>query len=132
VNTVKLCKKYRVPVLINDRIDIALASQADGVHLGQTDMPIKIARKLLPPNSIIGISCTKLAHVTAAIENRADYVGLGAIFPTTTKDVTKEGRVCGIDGARNMLAALEGTGIKAVAIGLSRRQRLLRISDLNF
>lgn len=104
-------------MLINDRIDIALASHADGVHIGQTDMPLAKARKMLPPNSIIGVSCTTVEHVRSAIAGGADYVGLGSIFPTSTKDVTKPGRICGIAGARDMLAVLEGTDVKSVAIG---------------
>ena len=112
-----MCSRYDVPVLINDRIDVALASGAAGVHLGQTDMPLAIARQLLPSSAIIGISCTTTEHVRKAIEGGADYVGLGAVYSTSTKDVSTPGRVCGIAAARAMLGVLEGTGVKAVAIG---------------
>ena len=104
-------------MLINDRIDIALATGADGVHLGQTDMPPSVARSLLPPHTVIGVSCNNVAHVQKAVEDGADYVGLGSIYGTNTKDVSAPGRVCGVKGARAMLAALEGTAVKAVAIG---------------
>ena len=106
-----------MPVIINDRVDIALASGAAGVHLGQTDMPFAIARKLLPPSAIIGVSCTTPEHVRKAIEDGADYVGLGAVYATSTKDVSAPGRVCGIAGVRAMLSVLEKTEVKAVAIG---------------
>lgn len=104
-------------VIINDRIDIALASSAAGVHLGQSDMPLAIARKLLPPSAIIGVSCTTPEHARKAVEEGADYVGLGAVYATSTKDVSAPGRICGIAGVRAMLTVLEGTGIKTVAIG---------------
>jgi thiamine-phosphate diphosphorylase / hydroxyethylthiazole kinase len=80
-------------------------------------MPLAIARQLLPPSSIIGISCTTKEHAIKAIEGGADYVGLGAVYATSTKDVSTPGRICGIAGVRAMLGVLEGTGIKAVAIG---------------
>jgi thiamine-phosphate diphosphorylase / hydroxyethylthiazole kinase len=80
-------------------------------------MPLAIARQLLPPSAIIGISCTTKEHALKAIEGGADYVGLGAVYATSTKDVSAPGRICGIAGARAMLGVLEGTGIRAVAIG---------------
>ncbi|KAI0256184.1 TMP-TENI-domain-containing protein [Lactifluus subvellereus] len=125
-DTIALCSRYNVPVLINDRIDIALASGAAGVHLGQTDMPLAIARQLLPPSAIIGVSCNTPEHARKAIEGGADYVGLGAVYATSTKDVSAPGRVCGIAGARAMLGVLEGTSVKAVAIGGIKSTNLLR------
>jgi thiamine-phosphate diphosphorylase/hydroxyethylthiazole kinase len=80
-------------------------------------MPLVVARKLLPPNAIIGVSCTTPEHARKAIEEGADYVGLGAVYATSTKDVSAPGSVCGIAGVRAMLGVLEGTGVKAVAIG---------------
>jgi hypothetical protein len=79
-------------------------------------MSLAIARKLLPPSAIIGISCTTPEHVRNAVEQGADYVGLGSVYATSTKDVSA-GKMCGIAGARAMFTVLEGTGIKAVAIG---------------
>lgn len=125
-DTVSLCAGYNVPVIINDRVDIALASGAAGVHLGQTDMPFAIARKLLPPSAIVGVSCTTPEHARKAIEDGADYVGLGAVYATNTKDVSAPGRVCGIAGVRAMLGVLEETGVKAVAIGGIKSTNLLR------
>ena len=80
-------------------------------------MPISIARALLPKNSIIGISCTTPEHARQAVKDGADYVGLGAVYATSTKDVTAPGRVCGIKGVREMLTILEESKTKSVAIG---------------
>lgn len=110
-----MCREYGVPLIINDRIDIALAADADGVHLGQTDMPVHVARKLLPPGKIIGVSCNNVDHVKKAVEDGADYVGIGAIWATDTKQLTSP--VLGVRAVGPLLAALDGTSVKAVAIG---------------
>ena len=78
--------KYNVPLIINDRIDIALAIDAAGVHLGQSDMPAGIARSIIGNNKIMGISTSTLDEAQKAEREGADYVGVGAMFPTTTKD----------------------------------------------
>ena len=104
-----------MPVLINDRIDVALAIGADGVHIGQTDMPLPIARRLLPPGSIIGKTCNTAEHVRVAIEEGADYVGLGPVWGTKTKNVSSA--PVGPQGIGSMLQVLDGTDVKAVAIG---------------
>lgn len=119
-------------MLINDRIDIALASGAAGVHLGQDDMPIEIARKLLPEGSIIGITTSNAKHVKAAVANGADYVGVGAVFPTNTKDVTEPGRVQGVEGVREMMEELEGSQVKSVAIGVRYSDALILASGAHF
>ncbi|KAF9647326.1 HK-domain-containing protein [Thelephora ganbajun] len=123
--TKKLCEKYKVPLIINDRIDIALAVEADGVHLGQTDMPIKVARKLLPANAIIGISCNTGEEVEKAVSAGADYVGIGPVCATSTKQVTSP-----LLGPRNLgdiLVALENTNVKSVAIGGIKSTNATRI-----
>jgi thiamine-phosphate diphosphorylase/hydroxyethylthiazole kinase len=125
-DTMSLCIKYNIPVIINDRIDIALACGAAGVHLGQSDMPLSTARWLLPSHAIIGVSCTTPEQARKAVEGGADYVGLGAVYATSTKDVSAPGSVCGIAGVRAMLSVLEGTGVKAVAIGGINSTNLLR------
>lgn len=76
---------YNVPLIINDRLDIALAINATGVHLGQNDLPPLIARKLLNPNQVLGVSATNLTEALKAEQAGADYLGIGAIFPTETK-----------------------------------------------
>lgn len=78
--------KYQVPLIINDRADIALAVDAAGLHIGQDDLPLTAARKLLGPNKIIGVSTATLDEALLAQNQGADYLGVGAIFPTNTKD----------------------------------------------
>lgn len=78
-------KKYNVPLIINDRLDIALAIDADGLHIGQQDMPLIVARKLLGEDKIIGVSAVNLQQALLAEKEGADYLGVGAVFPTTTK-----------------------------------------------
>ena len=80
----KITEEAAIPLIINDRIDIALAIGADGVHLGQDDLPIDAARNLMG-NKIIGISTHSLAQAQEAIENGADYIGIGPVYSTTTK-----------------------------------------------
>lgn len=85
VKVKEITDKYDVPLIINDRIDIALAVDAAGVHLGQDDMPCKIARQILGPDKIIGISAEKYIYAITAQNDGADYLGVGAIRPTPTK-----------------------------------------------
>lgn len=85
----EILRPYNVPLIINDRIDIALAVDADGVHIGQSDMPYEIARKLLGPDKIIGISVENLNDVKAANLIDVDYIGVSPIFSTPTKTDTK-------------------------------------------
>ncbi|KAJ7783095.1 thiamine biosynthetic bifunctional enzyme Thi4 [Mycena metata] len=109
-----LCDRYNVPLLVNDRIDIALAINAHGVHLGQSDMPVDIARKLMPKGSIIGISCNSLDDVRRARQSKADYVGLGAVWDTQTKKLTSP--PIGVRGLGVLLEALDGSDIPATRL----------------
>ena len=81
----ELTKKYNVPLIIDDRIDVALAVEAEGVHLGKEDMPMATARKILGNNFIIGATAKTVPWAMEAYEGGADYLGVGAIYPTTTK-----------------------------------------------
>jgi thiamine-phosphate pyrophosphorylase len=81
-----ITKKYGVSFIVNDRADIALAIDADGLHIGQDDMPLSVARRIFGPNKIIGVSVATLEQALAAQASGADYLGVGAVFPTTTKD----------------------------------------------
>ena len=81
----KIAEKYGVPLIIDDRIDVAMAVDAEGVHLGQSDMPICIARKILGEGKIIGATAKTVAQAQEAYSQGADYLGVGAIYPTTTK-----------------------------------------------
>lgn len=80
-----LAKKYVTPLIINDRLDIALALDADGLHVGQNDLPATIARKLLGPNKILGVSAGNLEEALKAEADGADYLGVGALYPTGSK-----------------------------------------------
>ena len=81
-----LCKKYNALFIINDRVDIALASDADGVHLGQDDLNIKTARQLLGFSKIIGLSANSQAEISNALNEGCDYLGIGPVFETSTKN----------------------------------------------
>lgn len=80
----QLTDKYNVPLIIDDRIDIAQASEAAGVHLGQSDLPVNLARQILGPEAIIGATTKTIEQAALAQAQGADYLGCGAIFPTTT------------------------------------------------
>lgn len=84
----EITKSYNVPLIIDDRVDVALAIGAEGVHVGQSDMPVSIARKLMGPDKIIGATTKTVPQALEAYEQGADYCGVGAIYPTTTKVVT--------------------------------------------
>lgn len=81
----RISLKYQVPLMVDDRVDVALAIDAEGVHLGQSDMQIDIARKILGKEKIIGATTKTVAQAKKAYEQGADYLGVGAIYPTTTK-----------------------------------------------
>ena len=81
----EIAVKYGVPLIIDDRIDVAMAINAEGVHLGQSDMPVNTARRILGENIIIGATTKTVEQALEAVKNGADYLGVGAIYPTTTK-----------------------------------------------
>ncbi|MBQ8232972.1 MAG: thiamine phosphate synthase [Lachnospiraceae bacterium] len=81
----KLTRQYHVPLIIDDRLDVAMAVDAEGVHLGQSDMPIDIARSLFGNDKIIGATAKTVEQAKEAYSQGADYLGVGAIYPTTTK-----------------------------------------------
>jgi len=86
----KALAKTKALCIVNDRVDIALAAQADGVHLGQQDMPLAYARKMLGKDKIIGISCASIQEALKAQEGGADYIGIGPCFITVTKPESKK------------------------------------------
>ena len=81
----ELTKKYDVPLIIDDRVDVALAINAEGVHVGQSDMPVSMARKLIGDDKIVGATTKTVEQAVEACAQGADYLGVGAIYPTTTK-----------------------------------------------
>lgn len=82
----EITTKYNVPLIINDRVDVALAIDADGVHVGQSDMPCDVTRKLVGNDKIVGVSAATISEAKKAEADGADYIGTGAVFPTATKD----------------------------------------------
>ena len=82
----EITSRYGVPLLINDRIDIALAIDSEGVHIGQDDMPADIAREIIGEDKILGVSASTVEEAKKAEIDSADYIGSGAVFPTATKD----------------------------------------------
>lgn len=106
-----LCDSFNVPLIINDRLDIAMAVGVAGVHLGQDDLPCAAARKILGEDYLIGVSAHNPAEAKVALQNGADYLGCGAVFGTATKaDVQK----LGTDG---LAAICREKGLPVVGIG---------------
>ncbi|MDO5825799.1 MAG: thiamine phosphate synthase [Methanosphaera sp.] len=111
VKVKEITDKYDVPLIINDRIDIALAVDCAGVHLGQSDMPCKVARDILGEDKIIGISATTYDEAVQAQCDGADYLGVGAIYPTDTKSDA------GVSTHEDLMKIAEEITIPTVAIG---------------
>ncbi len=81
----KITLRYNIPLIIDDRVDVALAIDAEGVHVGQSDMPVSICRKLMGNDKIVGATAKTVPQALEAYKQGADYLGVGAIYPTTTK-----------------------------------------------
>jgi thiamine-phosphate diphosphorylase len=107
-----LCKKAGVSFVVNDRVDVAIASHADGVHLGQDDFPIPLARKLLGKRVIIGGSASTMEEARKCLLEGADYIGFGPVYPTTSKE--DAGPVGGLDLLKQIVQAIP---LPIVAIG---------------
>ena len=117
-----LCQTYHVPFLINDNVDVAIACDADGVHVGQSDMEAGNVRALLGPDKIIGVSAQTLEQALAAEAAGADYLGVGAVFSTTTKLDAKA------VPHETLKAICEGVKIPVVAIGGINKGNILELS----
>ena len=126
-----LCRRYGVPFIVNDNVDVAVACGADGVHVGQEDMAAGEVRKRVGEDMLLGVSVHTVEQARRAVENGADYLGLGAVFPTSTKtDVDQMSNetlraICGavdvpitaIGGInRNNILQLSGSGVDGVAL----------------
>ncbi len=127
----KITQKYDVPLIIDDRVDVAMAVDAEGVHLGQSDMPVNIARRIMGDNKIIGATAKTVPQALEAYINGADNLGVGAIYPTTTKvktvltsvDILKEivkavpipvNAIGGLN--KDNIDILENTGIAGICV----------------
>jgi len=107
-----LCREYEALFIVNDRVDIALATHADGVHLGQQDMPVASARALLGSEKLIGVSVSNPSEAAKAAKEGADYLGVGHIFPTSSKE--KPMPPIGTSAIRPII---EASGLPVIAIG---------------
>ena len=127
----ELCSEYHVPFVINDNVELAIEMDADGVHVGQSDMEAGKVREKLGPDKIIGVSCKNVEQALLAKKHGADYLGVGAMYPTGTKKdataVTPEALsaicqavdipVVAIGGInKDRLEPLKGTGVDGVAV----------------
>jgi len=108
----EITTKYNVPLIINDRVDVALAIDADGVHVGQSDMPCDVTRKLIGNDKILGVSAATIEEAQKAEMDGADYIGTGAVFPTATKDdapkITKKDLKEVVDSIDILVVAIGG------------------------
>ncbi|TGO88483.1 hypothetical protein BPOR_0160g00200 [Botrytis porri] len=120
-------RKYNVPLLINDRIDVALAVACEGVHIGQDDMDLKTARALLGKDAIIGVTVANVQEALTASKDGADYLGIGTMFATPTKTNTKD--IIGTAGTKEILYSLQqaGSQVRTVAIGGINSLNLQRV-----
>lgn len=107
-----VCHEYEALFVVNDRVDVAVASGADGVHIGQDDLTPQMARALLGPEKIIGVSAVNMAEAEAAVEAGADYLGVGPVYPTVSKDCKID--ACGVGLLAEIVARVN---IPVVAIG---------------
>ena len=107
----EITMRYDIPLIIDDRVDVALAVNAEGVHVGQSDMPVAIARKLMGTDKIVGATAKTVPQAVEAYEQGADYLGVGAIYPTTTKVKTV---LTSVDTLKEIVKAVP---IKVNAIG---------------
>lgn len=121
----KICHKYNVPLIINDDVDVALKSGADGVHVGVEDTPVSKIREIVPKDFIIGATCKTIEQAVKAQKDGADYMGVGAVFVSPTKTnairITKE----------QLKEIVLSVDIPAVAIGGITKENALEIKDCN-
>ena len=117
-----LCRKYKVPFIVNDNVDIALEMDADGIHVGQSDMEAGMVREKLGPEKILGVSAQTVEQAVLAEKRGADYLGVGAVFPTGSKDDAVE-----VD-FDTLKAICEAVTIPVVAIGGITRDNVTQLS----
>ena len=119
----KVCDKYRIPFIINDRVDIALSVNADGVHVGQEDLDVEVVRRLLGFDKIVGLSTKNINQVEEANRLPVDYIGFGSVFPTGTK---KDAQISGLEQLKK---AVEISVQPVVAIGGINEQNIQSVLD---
>ncbi|MBR3901551.1 MAG: thiamine phosphate synthase [Ruminococcus sp.] len=119
----EITQRYDIPLIIDDRVDVALAINAEGVHVGQSDMPVDMARKLMGNDKIIGATTKTVSQAVEAYEKGADYLGVGAIYPTTTKVKTV---LTSVDTLKEIVKAVP---VKVNAIGGLNRDNIHVLKD---
>lgn len=119
----KICQKYNVPLIINDRVDVAIKCGADGVHLGQNDTEVAYARKILGKDKIIGGSARSVELAKKAELDGADYIGCGAVFGTNTKT---DAKYIGTQGLQEICSEIS---IPVVAIGGVKAENIVNLAD---
>lgn len=117
-----ICRSYHVPFVINDNVDIALAINADGVHVGQSDMEALDVRAKLGPEKIIGVSAQTVEQAILAEQHGADYLGVGAVFPTGSKDDAED------VSYETLKAICEAVSIPVIAIGGITQENVRKLS----
>ena len=131
VRVKEITDRYHVPLIINDRVDIALAVDAAGVHIGQSDLPASVVRNIIGKDKILGVSAARREEALKAVEDGADYLGVGAMFATNTKTDARPVTMEELKGIRaavsipivvigginmNTLERFKGTGIDGLAV----------------
>lgn len=119
----EICRRYQVPLIINDNVDVAVRCDADGIHVGQDDMAASDVRAKIGEDKILGVSAHTLEEALLARDAGADYLGLGAVFSTTTKTDVDE------MPAEVLREITEGSGLPTVAIGGINLQNMNRLKD---
>lgn len=119
----QLTDKYQLPLIINDRLDIALAVDADGLHIGQEDLPVNVVRRFLGSDKFLGVSAATLAEAIQAKEQGADYLGVGAVFPTSTKTDARKVSISELKEVK------EKVGLPVVAIGGINADNLAEVKE---
>lgn len=119
----KLCSKYSIPFVLDDDVDIAKKVNADGVHVGQSDMAAKYAREILGDSAIIGVSAQTVEQAIKAEKDGADYLGVGAVFPTSSKDDAED-----VDH-ETLKKICESVSIPVIAIGGINKENIEKLSN---
>lgn len=121
----QVCNKYKVPFIINDNLEVALAIDSDGIHIGQDDLPASLVRQKIGPDKILGVSAHNLDEAIAAKKAGATYLGAGAMFSTTTKDNTTNLSI------EQLQAITKNVDIPVVAIGGINYDNCLSLKNCN-
>ncbi|MFE5427766.1 thiamine phosphate synthase [Peribacillus simplex] len=119
----QLLNELSIPLIINDRVDIALAVAADGIHIGQDDLPLPVVKQMVPEDMIVGVSVSTLEEALEAERNGADYIGVGSVFPTKTK---QDATLMAIGDLEKICRSVS---IPAVAIGGITADNISTLSD---